>query len=55
MAHSVGVISAPEVHTVQLTPADRMLVMASDGLWEFMSNQEVSYTVVRPAAAPEMH
>ena len=38
-----GVSSAPEVFTGTLQPgSDCFLVIASDGLWEFMSNQEVS-------------
>jgi len=41
VAHTAGVISEPEMHTVTLTPDDKLLVWASDGLWEFMSNQEV--------------
>jgi serine/threonine protein phosphatase PrpC len=42
VAHTAGVISDPEMHTVDLTPEDKVIVFASDGLWEFMSNQEVS-------------
>lgn len=41
VAHTAGVISNPEMHVVELTPADKVIVIASDGLWEFMSNQEV--------------
>ena len=41
VAHTAGVISEPENHVVDLTPNDKVLVWASDGLWEFMSNQEV--------------
>ena len=41
VAHTAGVLSAPEMHSVTLTPEDRVMVWASDGLWEFMSNQEV--------------
>ena len=41
VAHTAGVISEPELHSVTLTPEDRVLIWASDGLWEFMSNQEV--------------
>jgi serine/threonine protein phosphatase PrpC len=41
VAHTAGVISDPEMHTVTLQPEDRIMVWASDGLWEFMSNQEV--------------
>ena len=41
VVHTVGVSSAPEVHCVQLLPSHAYLVWASDGLWEFMSNEEV--------------
>lgn len=40
VAHSAGVISEPENYKVQLTPATKTLIIASDGLWEFISNQE---------------
>jgi len=44
VAHSAGVSSEPEFVDYEFNPADRediILVMASDGLWEFMSDQEV--------------
>lgn len=41
VAHSAGVISDPEYTEHALTARDRILVCASDGLWEFMSDQEV--------------
>ena len=41
MAHSAGVISDPEYTEHVLTAADQYLVIASDGLWEFMTDQEV--------------
>lgn len=41
VAHTAGVISEPEMHAVELMPADKVMIWASDGLWEFMSNQEV--------------
>lgn len=41
MAHSAGVISDPEFTEWALTDRDKVLVCASDGLWEFMSDQEV--------------
>lgn len=41
VAHSVGVISEPEVTERVLTEDDRVLVMGSDGLWEFISSEEV--------------
>ena len=41
VAHSVGVISEPEVTERTLTDDDRVLVMGSDGLWEFIPSEEV--------------
>lgn len=41
VAHSAGVISDPEFTEYELNPAvDRFLVVATDGLWEFVDNQE---------------
>ena len=35
-----GVVSAePEMHTRVLTDSDKFLIFASDGLWDFMSNE----------------
>jgi serine/threonine protein phosphatase PrpC len=36
----VGVISTPEVKTFQLTPQDKFMILASDGVWEFITSQE---------------
>ena len=40
-AASVGVIAKPEFTRFELTGKDKILVMASDGLWDRMSNHEV--------------
>ena len=41
VAHSAGVISEPEFTEFDLNPeTDRFLVVATDGLWEFVDNQE---------------
>lgn len=40
-AERIGVIADPEVRPRALSRSDRFLVLASDGVWEFMSNQEV--------------
>ena len=40
-AHRAGVISQPEVCTVDLGSADEFLVMGSDGLFELLTNQEI--------------
>lgn len=41
VAHSVGVECTPEIKEFNLTKDDKILVIASDGLWEFMSNKQV--------------
>uniref|UniRef100_A0A453AWQ3 protein-serine/threonine phosphatase n=1 Tax=Aegilops tauschii subsp. strangulata TaxID=200361 RepID=A0A453AWQ3_AEGTS len=40
-AEGVGVIADPEVKTVEITPAHLFFVVASDGVFEFLSSQEV--------------
>lgn len=50
VAHSAGVISDPEMHTVELTDKDKIIVIASDGLWEFCTNQQVIDMVVGTGA-----
>ncbi|KAI3431854.1 hypothetical protein D9Q98_010606 [Chlorella vulgaris] len=39
VAHSVGVTSEPETSTVELCPQDRWLLLATDGVWEFIDCQ----------------
>lgn len=41
IAHSAGVSSEPEFSVQSLTSNDKYLVLATDGLWEFMTDQEV--------------
>eukprot|EP00753_Platysulcus_tardus_P014141 PLAT4122.1.p1 GENE.PLAT4122.1~~PLAT4122.1.p1 ORF type:complete len:334 (+),score=196.38 PLAT4122.1:30-1031(+) len=41
VAHSAGVISDAELFTRKLTADDKLIVIATDGLWEFMTDQEV--------------
>ena len=40
VAHSAGVISEAQCFTVKLTAKTKTLIIGSDGLWEFISNQE---------------
>lgn len=42
LARSVGVTGAPDVYSYTLTPADAFLVLASDGLWEFVAPPTVA-------------
>ena len=45
IASYVGVSVYPEIKELMLTPNDAYIVMASDGVWEFMSNEEVAKIV----------
>lgn len=36
----VGVTSVPELCITELTPDDAFIILASDGVWEFIGNQE---------------
>ena len=45
IAHSVGVSSHPETKEFLIGTDDKFVVIASDGLWEFISNEEVSRIV----------
>ncbi|KAL5197558.1 hypothetical protein ABZP36_001070 [Zizania latifolia] len=40
-AEAVGVIAEPEVKSVEITPAHLFFIVASDGVFEFLSSQEV--------------
>jgi serine/threonine protein phosphatase PrpC len=55
VAHSAGVISEPEFSEFELDPkTDKFIVVATDGLWEFVNNQETLEMVegqVGPAQA----
>mmetsp|Transcript_14594 Transcript_14594/g.29370 ORF Transcript_14594/g.29370 Transcript_14594/m.29370 type:complete len:398 (+) Transcript_14594:278-1471(+) len=41
VAATVGVIAEPEIQIHELEPEDKFMVLASDGVWEFISNEEV--------------
>lgn len=41
VASSVGVIPIPEIKEWKLTEEDKFVILASDGLWEFMESEEV--------------
>ena len=40
--HKVGIISTPEICTMRRSSADRFVVIASDGVWDMMSNGVVA-------------
>ena len=45
IAHSVGVSSEPEVMRFELQPEDKFIIIASDGVWEFLTNEMIAKIV----------
>eukprot|EP00284_Hemiselmis_tepida_P007365 CAMPEP_0174928372 /NCGR_PEP_ID=MMETSP1355-20121228/22949_1 /TAXON_ID=464990 /ORGANISM="Hemiselmis tepida, Strain CCMP443" /LENGTH=366 /DNA_ID=CAMNT_0016174529 /DNA_START=67 /DNA_END=1167 /DNA_ORIENTATION=- len=41
IAATVGVHAVPEIMTCELNECDKFMVIASDGVWEFLSNEQV--------------
>ena len=41
IAHSIGVIVNPEIKEHLFLEEDKFIVLASDGLWEYLSSEEV--------------
>lgn len=39
IGEGIGVTPEPEILTRQLSPTDEFIVLASDGVWEFLTNQ----------------
>eukprot|EP00245_Coleochaete_scutata_P005701 TRINITY_DN19459_c0_g1_i1.p1 TRINITY_DN19459_c0_g1~~TRINITY_DN19459_c0_g1_i1.p1 ORF type:complete len:511 (+),score=60.88 TRINITY_DN19459_c0_g1_i1:394-1926(+) len=52
LAHTVGVSAEPEICTYNLTSQDRFLILASDGVWEFISSEE-AVKIVSDSPTPE--
>ena len=38
----VGVTAEPEMLIDEIRPEDTLLILASDGVWEFISSQEIA-------------
>ena len=45
-AAMVGVIATPEITEMNFVAGDQFIVIASDGVWEFISNEEVAAIVM---------
>lgn len=45
VAKTIGVLSTPEIQLFKLHRDDRCIVLASDGIWEYLSNEEVASIV----------
>jgi serine/threonine protein phosphatase PrpC len=46
VSKAVGVSSEPEVVRMKLDKRDKFILLASDGVWEFVTNQEVLQLIV---------
>lgn len=46
IAHSVGVSSVPETKTFNLGTEDKFVVIGSDGVFEFLTNDEIARIVL---------
>ena len=46
IAHSVGCSCEPDITYTALNPQDRIVMLASDGIWEFLSNSQVANVVL---------
>jgi serine/threonine protein phosphatase PrpC len=53
VAHSIGVSGDPDVTCIQLGFPDMFVIIASDGIWEFISSQE-AVDIVMATCAPEL-
>mmetsp|Transcript_21500 Transcript_21500/g.53052 ORF Transcript_21500/g.53052 Transcript_21500/m.53052 type:complete len:351 (-) Transcript_21500:755-1807(-) len=54
IAATVGVYATPEIKHYNITERDKFMVIASDGVWEFLSNEEVIEIVVSCNGDAEM-
>ena len=46
MAHTVGVSSVPEVKSFLIGIEDKFIVIGSDGLFEFLTNEDIARMVL---------
>lgn len=47
LAEAIGVNAVPELLLKELTPNDKFIVLASDGVWEFLTNQAVTDMILK--------
>ena len=40
-----GVIAEPEILEFTTQPSDKFIVIASDGVWEYLTNEEVQFII----------
>ena len=47
VAEQIGVFAEPELLCKELKPDDKFIVLASDGVWEFLTNQSVADMILK--------
>jgi len=47
VAEGIGVFAEPELLCKEITPDDQFVVVASDGVWEFLTNQSVAEMILK--------
>ena len=47
IAAQVGVLHSPEIHVYKFTKNDKFLIIASDGIWEFVTNEHAVQIVTK--------
>ena len=52
VAHKAGVIPNPDVRVHTIHPSDRFFILATDGVWEFISSEE-AVSIVAKSYSPE--
>lgn len=45
LASEIGVTANPEIESFRITSSDKFIIIASDGLFEFLSNDFIVHTV----------
>ena len=46
-AHTIGCTHVPDISLFSFTKNDRCIILASDGIWQFLSNYDVSLLVYK--------
>jgi serine/threonine protein phosphatase PrpC len=45
LAHELGVSTKPEVMQFRLDQSEKFIIVASDGVWEFLTNEDIAKIV----------
>ena len=53
LSKEIGVCCEPDIFRYELKEDDKFIVVASDGVWEYMSNEHVMNTIINCSDADE--